>query len=165
MTAHGITNERICLCKYREIEVFNNPHREAERPWKQGSWGQHGAHLGPTGPRWAPCWPHELCYLWLMLHPQATKRGSIQIEWTVWWKNGMSNLLGDLSFQRMQTFSFNPDIIHRNQRQTVDNNWTGCGRRCCFKHCGRLANTHEFIRLISIYGALTKHTRQPQGFA
>ena len=27
------------------------------------AWGQHGAHLGPTGPRWAPCWPHELCYL------------------------------------------------------------------------------------------------------
>ena len=27
------------------------------------SMGQHGAHLGPTGPRWAPCWPHELCYL------------------------------------------------------------------------------------------------------
>ena len=23
------------------------------------TWG----HLGPTGPRWAPCWPHELCYL------------------------------------------------------------------------------------------------------
>ena len=23
----------------------------------------HGAHMGPTGPRWAPCWPHELCYL------------------------------------------------------------------------------------------------------
>ena len=22
-----------------------------------------GAHLGPTGPRWAPCWPHKLCYL------------------------------------------------------------------------------------------------------
>ena len=19
-------------------------------------WGQHGAHLGPTGPTWAPCW-------------------------------------------------------------------------------------------------------------
>ena len=30
---------------------------------KQGSWGQHGAHLGPKGPRWTPCWPHELCYL------------------------------------------------------------------------------------------------------
>ena len=24
---------------------------------------QHGAHLGPTGPRWAPCWPHAPCYL------------------------------------------------------------------------------------------------------
>ena len=32
-------------------------------PWQQGSWGQHGAHLGPTGPRWASCWPHELFYL------------------------------------------------------------------------------------------------------
>ena len=32
-------------------------------PWEQGFWGQHGAHLGPTGPRWAPCWPREPCYL------------------------------------------------------------------------------------------------------
>ena len=24
---------------------------------------QTWAHLGPTGPRWAPCWPHEPCYL------------------------------------------------------------------------------------------------------
>ena len=32
-------------------------------PWYQGSWGQHGAHLGPTGPRWVPCWSHELCHL------------------------------------------------------------------------------------------------------
>ena len=30
-------------------------------PRQQGSWGQHGAHLGPVGPRWAPCWPHERC--------------------------------------------------------------------------------------------------------
>ena len=29
---------------------------------EQGSWGLHGAHLGTTGPRWAPCWPHERCY-------------------------------------------------------------------------------------------------------
>ena len=25
--------------------------------------GPTWAHLGPTGPRWAPCWPHEVCYL------------------------------------------------------------------------------------------------------
>ena len=24
--------------------------------------GQHGAHLGPVGPRWAPFWPHEPWY-------------------------------------------------------------------------------------------------------
>ena len=24
---------------------------------------QHGTHLAPTGPRWAPCWPLEFCYL------------------------------------------------------------------------------------------------------
>ena len=24
---------------------------------------KYGAHLGLTGPRWAPCWPHESCYL------------------------------------------------------------------------------------------------------
>ena len=24
--------------------------------------GQHGAHLGPVGPGWAPCWFHEPCY-------------------------------------------------------------------------------------------------------
>ena len=23
---------------------------------------QHGAHVGPVGPRWAPCWPHGPCY-------------------------------------------------------------------------------------------------------
>ena len=25
--------------------------------------GQHGTHPGPTGPRWASCWPHEFCCL------------------------------------------------------------------------------------------------------
>ena len=24
--------------------------------------GPTWAHLGPVGPRWAPCWPHESCY-------------------------------------------------------------------------------------------------------
>ena len=32
-------------------------------PWYQNSWGQYGAHLGTIRPRWAQCWPHELCYL------------------------------------------------------------------------------------------------------
>ena len=29
---------------------------------RTGSWSHHGAHLGPVGPRWAPCWPHQPCY-------------------------------------------------------------------------------------------------------
>ena len=33
-----------------------------KRPRWQSSWGQHGAHLGPVGPRWAPCWSHKPCY-------------------------------------------------------------------------------------------------------
>ena len=32
-------------------------------PWRQNSWAQNGAQLGPAGPRWAPCWSHEPCYL------------------------------------------------------------------------------------------------------
>ena len=29
----------------------------------------HGANMGLTGPRWAPCWPHELCCLgWYHKH-------------------------------------------------------------------------------------------------
>ena len=46
-----------------QVEVRWDGGRDTGLPWQQGSWGQHGAHLGPTGPRWAPCWPHELCYL------------------------------------------------------------------------------------------------------
>ena len=41
--------------------------------WNMATWytqiarfmGQHGAHLRPTGPRWAPCWPHELA-IWVL---------------------------------------------------------------------------------------------------
>ena len=32
-------------------------------PWCQGWWDQYGVHLGPTGPRWAPCWSHQPGYL------------------------------------------------------------------------------------------------------
>ena len=39
------------------------PKRDPNRhPRQQSSLGQHGAQLGPIGPRLAPCWPHEPCY-------------------------------------------------------------------------------------------------------
>ena len=43
--------------------LFNGDANLAYPPRLQGSSAQHGAHLGPTEPRWAPCWPHEPCYL------------------------------------------------------------------------------------------------------
>ena len=49
------------FCFYYQL-MINNTHI----PRWQGSWDQHGAHLGPTGPRWAPCWPHEHA-IWLLL--------------------------------------------------------------------------------------------------
>ena len=41
----------------------------------------HGAHLGPTGPRWAPCWPHELCYLGMLLNYGVF---TMAVTWTLW---------------------------------------------------------------------------------
>ena len=35
---------------------------DAQTPRQQGSRDQQGTHLGPGGPRWDPCWPHEPCY-------------------------------------------------------------------------------------------------------
>ena len=48
----------------------------------QSSWSQHGAHLGPVGPRWAPYWPHESCYqgrLRLIRKEQSYNAQSMQI--------------------------------------------------------------------------------------
>ena len=41
---------KIVFKSYIKIPVIN-PDRKV-----------HGANLGPVGPRWAPCWPHEPCY-------------------------------------------------------------------------------------------------------
>ena len=31
-------------------------------------------HLGMTGPRWAPCWPHEVCYRGMMIVRRTSKK-------------------------------------------------------------------------------------------
>ena len=54
---YTLTDERTILCVYQIFSI--NSYRQ---PRNQSSWGQHGTHLGPVGPRWAPCWPHEACY-------------------------------------------------------------------------------------------------------
>ena len=58
----------------------------------QSSWGQHGAHLGPVGPRWAPCWSHEPCYQGCQQPgmtvcndwwPEATSRRPHKTQWNI----------------------------------------------------------------------------------
>ena len=52
-----------CPCRWSDLkQMWYTVH-----PWEEGSLDRHGAHLGPTGPRWAPCWSHELCYLGCLL--------------------------------------------------------------------------------------------------
>ena len=72
---------------------------------------QHGAHLGPAGPRWAPCWPHEPCYqgkyqwrnpagyMHASIHPQdplradnVNKISSLGPSDAIWWQRCGSKL-------------------------------------------------------------------------
>ena len=74
--------------------------------------GQHGAHPWPTGPRRAPCWPHEPCYLggssliqvmtWYLTAP-------IHYLSSVDWKNPWSKL--KLNFQNCSISSMDLRII------------------------------------------------------
>ena len=52
-------------------------------PRYQSSCGQHGAHLGPVGPRWAPCWPHEPCYQGYQTKSKASWDSVRVIWWTI----------------------------------------------------------------------------------
>ena len=43
-------------------------------------WGQHRTHLGPVGPRWAPCWPDKPCYQGILRPEQNV---SIYLIWNI----------------------------------------------------------------------------------
>ena len=47
---------------YTQFAVHPWSYVHSLQPRYQSSWGQHGVHLGPVGPGWAPYWPHEPCY-------------------------------------------------------------------------------------------------------
>ena len=67
--------EEIKLICFPKDNMLNK--KIAGTPREQSSWGQHGSHLGPVGPRWAPYWPHEPCYqeLFRTCVPQAVIYG------------------------------------------------------------------------------------------
>ena len=90
-------------------------------PWKQGSWGQHGAHVGPTGPRWSPCWPHGPCYL---------GRYPEHLQWLT------QSTAGYIP-------AFCPEIILRKNSDFSD-----CGqstKRQCLERCKERVNNNEFM--------------------
>ena len=58
--------------------------------------GQHGNHLGPTGPRWALCWPHELCYLGILKSALLRRYHLKQYIFFGWYTASFSHGLGSL---------------------------------------------------------------------
>ena len=77
------------ICKFTAAS-FGFWHHSPNISWprKQSSCGQHGAHLGPVGPRWAPCWPHEPCYQGVRIMSDTTSRSGIDVAIQHHWVPG-----------------------------------------------------------------------------
>ena len=56
--------------------------RNQLQPWPQPLWGHHGAHLRPTGPRCAPSWFHDTCYLGAHLDDKMSVRLFFRLFWS-----------------------------------------------------------------------------------
>ena len=87
-------------------------------PRYQSSWGQHGAHLGPVGPRWASCWSHEPCYQGI--YPQEQR---------------------DLFLQNTDYESINPFVMSPKLHITQDVSGSVRGVQPCSKVIGIFFNT------------------------
>ena len=61
-------------CREHILEQFGVNYRDSK---------VHGAHLGPAGPRWARCWPHELCYLGNSF-PNDAFTAVTHTQWSSW---------------------------------------------------------------------------------
>ena len=69
-------------------------------PRQQSSWGQHGAHPGPGGPRWAPCWPHEFCYQgWLTMTEAALHWDTLDMHLSGWFVMMVADILATYMHQ------------------------------------------------------------------
>ena len=61
-SSSGAWNAQISSAFHFTWPGIPNASQDLDPPRWQGSWGQHGAHLGPISPRWAPYWLHKPCY-------------------------------------------------------------------------------------------------------
>ena len=81
----------------------------------------HGAkwgHLGVTGPRWAPCWPHELCYLGLSAGTAICEASSVVT------KIGTRTDRDTFSHTYMQYFCYIQSIHNHVKKMIIHSNYT-----------------------------------------
>ena len=85
---HGISNHQHLDCLFISLLRLTTKNVESQHFWpfceRNPVWiildsKVHVAHLGQTGPRWAPCWPHECCYLGCI--PLTNKTESVFMSW------------------------------------------------------------------------------------
>ena len=81
---NGILETNSCKIhlKDKEDDADDNTRNEKNGSQIARFMGQHGAHLGPVGPKWAPCWPHEPhyqgCLVWLWWYLQEHQQEHVQ---------------------------------------------------------------------------------------
>ena len=93
------------------------------------SWGQHGSHLGPVGPRWAPCFPHETCYQGWYINTQSADQLPVSSDTSQYAKGSYKShwflskwlLLYHLVYNLIKC-EFNSKIIDDNRISTMFSN-------------------------------------------
>ena len=121
---------------------------------QQGSWCQHGAHLGPVGPRWTHVGPMNLA---IRVQPWNHRSFMSARTPNSWWRHQMETLsallaicagnslvTGDFPYQRPVTWSFDVFFDLR-----LNKHWWGwwfeTPSRPLWRHCNVLHVIHTLL--------------------
>ena len=97
-SAGKLVTNFIDLCQISRNHASCNP---AEPPWcrqntNQSLNSQKTSHmipfLYPVGPRWAPCWPHELCYLGRIWGHRDSHYNAKMVSWPSYHASFLCNI-------------------------------------------------------------------------
>ena len=115
------------LYRYQSCNHFDNEVMYRNNPRKQSSWGQHGAHLGPVGPRWAPCWPHEPCYqgCYSDYFPLLEAVLIVIVMWQSMWQILPFPFIPLIIVLKESNVSLLKDSVHCNHWLVIRNKWRG----------------------------------------
>ena len=106
--------------------------------------GQHGAHLGPTGPRWAPCWPYGLCYMGSTIRMRCVMSIASLKSYLCGLHHCHISTVAHIS-QCTSLISHNALFFYRNVHTQNDASWD-----ICLMHCG----IFEMGLLLWVFGRL-----------